>query len=223
MAWREARGATRHLVIFFTCIALGVAALVGVGSFAESLDRTLAREAKALMGGDLEVRSTRPLEPPVEALLEGLRSRGARITRVRELVAMARDPASGTTLLVELKAVEAGYPLYGRLEVRPDRPLAEVLGESGALVHESVLTRLRLRVGDPLLIGAGRFTITGIIQREPDRSVGLFSLGPRVVIGAGALERTALVQVGSRVRYGVLVRLPEGLEAGTTRAALARK
>jgi putative ABC transport system permease protein len=223
MAWREARGATRHLVIFFTCIALGVAALVGVGSFAQSLDRTLAREAKALMGGDLEVRSTRPLEPRVEALVEGLRDRGATITRVRELVGMAREPGSGATLLVELKVVEAGYPLYGRLEVRPDRPLAELLGESGALVHESVLTRLRLGVGDPLLIGSGRFTITGVIQREPDRSVGLFSLGPRVVIAAEALERTALVQVGSRIRYGALVRLPDGLEAGATRAALARQ
>lgn len=223
MAWREARGATRHLVIFFTCIALGVAALVGVGSFAQSLDRTLAREAKALMGGDLEVRSTRPLDPRVEALVEGLRDRGATVTRVRELVGMARDPASGATLLVELKVVEAGYPLYGRLEVRPDRPLAELLGESGALVHESVLTRLRLGVGDPLLIGSGRFTITGIVQREPDRSVGLFSLGPRVVIAAEALEGTALVQVGSRIRYGALVRLPDGLEAGATRAALARQ
>src|SRR5262245_16815096 len=223
MAWREARGATRHLVIFFSCIALGVAALVGVGSFAQSLDRTLAREAKALMGGDLEVRSTRPLEPPVEALLDGLRQRGATVTRVRELVGMTRDPASGATLLVELKAVEAGYPLYGRLEVHPDRPLGELLGDSGALVHQSVLTRLRLRVGDPLLIGAGRFTITGVIQREPDRSVGLFSLGPRVVIGTQALERTALVQIGSRVRYGALVRLPDGLAAGVTRAALVRQ
>jgi putative ABC transport system permease protein len=223
MAWREARAGARHLVIFFGCIAVGVAALVGVGSFAESLDRTLAREAKALMGGDVEIRTTRPLEPAVAALLDRLGAEGARLTRIRELVGMARDPARGTTLLVELKAVEPGaYPLYGRLELSPDRPLAELLAGGGAVVHESLLARLGLRVGDPLDIGTGRFRIAGIVRKEPDRAVG-FTLGPRVLIDAGALESTALVQLGSRVRYRALARLPEDRGAAATRAALARE
>ena len=62
MAWRETRGAWRHVALFVTCIALGVAALVGVGSFAANLERTLGREARALMGGDLELRASRPLD-----------------------------------------------------------------------------------------------------------------------------------------------------------------
>ena len=59
MAWRETRGAWRHVALFVTCIALGVAALVGVGTFATNLERTLGREARALMGGDIELRSAR--------------------------------------------------------------------------------------------------------------------------------------------------------------------
>lgn len=223
MAWRESRTAWRHVAVVFACIALGVAALVAVGSFAAGLERTLAREAKALLGGDVELRATRPLDARGDAALDRLRERGATVTRVRELVGMARDPGRGGTLLVELKAVEAAYPLYGRLDLEPARPLAQLLGADGVVVHEALLGRLGLRVGDPVLVGIGRFTITGVLRKEPDRSAGVFSLGPRVFVAAEALERTGLVQFGSRVRHRALVRLPDGGDARATRAALLRE
>ena len=71
MAWRETRGAWRHVALFVACIALGVAALVGVGTFATNLERTLGREARALMGGDVELRSARPLGPTGSGAPEG--------------------------------------------------------------------------------------------------------------------------------------------------------
>jgi putative ABC transport system permease protein len=222
MAWRELRAARRHVAIVVACIALGVAALVGVGSFAASIERTLSREARALLGGDLELRSARPLDAAGEAALDRLRADGATVLRVRELVGMARDPARGGTLLVEVKAVEAPYPLYGRLEAAPRRPLGELLGREGALVQDTLLARLGLRVGDRLLVGTERFTVTGVLVKEPDRAAGVFTIGPRVLIAAEALERTGLVRFGSRVRYRTLVRLPETLDARATRAALAR-
>ncbi len=223
MAWRETRGGRRHVALVIGCIALGVAALVAVGSFAAGLERTLGREAKALLGGDIEVRSARPLPPAAEAALAGWRARGVAVTRVRELVGMARDPARGGTLLVELKAVEPGYPLYGRLELAPDRPLAALLGRDGVVVHASLLDRLGLRVGDPVLIGTARFRIAGVVRREPDRSPGAITLGPRVLLAGEALARTGLVRFGSRVRYRALLGLPPTLAAGPTRAALLRE
>ena len=55
MAWRETRGAWRHFAYFLVSITLGVGALVGVGSFADSLESTVARSAKSLMGADVEI------------------------------------------------------------------------------------------------------------------------------------------------------------------------
>ena len=146
LAWRETRAGWRHLVVLVACVALGVTALVAVSGFAGSLDRALAREGKSLMGGDLELRSPRPLDGATEAAVEDLMARGAAVAHVRELVAMARHPARGTTLLVELKAVGEGYPLYGRLETRPARPLAELLAGGGALADETLLARLGVGV-----------------------------------------------------------------------------
>src|SRR5207253_3815383 len=131
----------------------------------------LAGEAKALAGGAVELRSARPPDAAVRGALDRLRGEGATTTAVRELAAMARNPANGASLLVELKAVEAGYPLYGRVELALSRPLGELIGDGrSALVERSLLERLGLAVGDPLLLGTARFTIAGVIDREPDRA-----------------------------------------------------
>src|SRR5262252_9064102 len=89
LAWRQARGGGRHLAVLGTCVALGVAALVAVGTLGAGLEATLAREAKALLGGDVELRSARALPDEAETALTHLPA-GARVLRVRELVGMAR-------------------------------------------------------------------------------------------------------------------------------------
>jgi putative ABC transport system permease protein len=222
MAWRETRGAWRHVVLFVACIALGVAALVGVGSFATNLERTLAREARALMGGDVELRSARSLDGAAMRELARVRAAGAVSTEIRELVGMARSPRDGATALVELKAVGPHYPLYGRVETVPARPLGELLSDAGALVEAPLLARLGLAVGDRLVVGAATFTIRGVVAREPDRAGGLLTLGPRVLIADGALDATGLVQFGSRVRHRALVRLPAGTPADRVRDEMVR-
>jgi putative ABC transport system permease protein len=225
MTWRETRGAHRHFVYFLLCITVGVAALVAVQSFADSLTRAIARSAKSLLGADLEIRSTQPLAPDAAAVVAGLAREGVAVTRVRELAAMAaamaQTGAGARSQLVELKAVERGYPFYGRFVTDPDRPLDGLVGQGRALVHASLLTRLGLVAGDRIRIGDLDLTISGVITQEPDRSLGVFSLGPRVLIANQDLDRTGLVRPGSRVRYRTLIRLPEGQDAEVFRDTLA--
>jgi putative ABC transport system permease protein len=90
MAWRETRAAWRHFLYFFLCIALGVGTLVGVGLFASNVERTVAKEARALMGGDVEVRLTRPIGDNGRAILQTLEQRGIGVVHVSELIAMLR-------------------------------------------------------------------------------------------------------------------------------------
>jgi putative ABC transport system permease protein len=222
LAWRETRGSWRHFVGFLACVTLGVAALTSVGTLAANVDRALSREARALMGGDLELRTMRPLDADASAAVARLVGEGATATRVRELVGMAREPTRDTSLLVELKAVETGYPLYGRLVTEPARPLAHLLADGGVVVQRDLLTRLGVRVGDRISIGNAALTIRGVVDKEPDAPVG-FSLGPRVLLDAAALEATGLVQFGSRVRHRTLLRLPQGLAAREQREAIARE
>jgi putative ABC transport system permease protein len=221
LAWRQARGGSRHLAAVFACVALGVGALVAVGTLAAGLEAALAREAKALLGGDVELRAARPLPAEAAAVVEQLTT-GARVVPVRELVGMARNPASGDSVLVELKAPGPGYPLYGRLVTTPQAPLASMLDADGAVVQRELLHRLGLAVGARLVVGSATLTIRGVVDAEPDRVASLVTLGPRVFLSPAALDRTGLIGFGSRVRYRVLLGLPSGASAGETRAALAR-
>jgi putative ABC transport system permease protein len=222
LAWRETRGGWRHFVGFFASVALGVAALTSVGTLAANVDRALAREARALMGGDLELRAMRPLDPDEAAAVGRLVRDGAAVTRVLELVGMAREPSRDASLLVELKAIEPGYPLYGRLATRPAQPLSELLAGGGAVVQRDLLARLGVEPGDRIAIGNATVTIRGVIEAEPDAPVG-FALGPRVLIGADTLEASGLVQFGSRVRHRTLLRLPDRLAAREQRETIARE
>ncbi|MEK7839137.1 MAG: hypothetical protein AAB328_14275, partial [candidate division NC10 bacterium] len=152
---REMRGAWRHFGYALACVALGVGALVAVGSFADSLERTVGRSAKSLTGADVEIRSTRPLSAEAEAVLAALAREGVARMRVLELAAMART--GQVSALIELKAVPPGYPFYGRLTTDPDRTLASLIGEGRALVHDALLARLGLTVGERLHIGGAAF------------------------------------------------------------------
>lgn len=214
MAWRETRAAWRHFLYFFVCIALGVGALVGVGLFASNVERAVTREARGLMGGDMEIRLTRPINEDGLAVIQSLAGRGIAATHVSELNAMAAIPSGRATQIIELKAVEAGYPFYGELRLEPDRPLMELLAPSGglgAVVQQSLLIRMGLSVGDRIKIGEAAFTITGLLRKEPDRAVNLFSLGPRVLISQQGLAAAQLIKTGSRVRERHVLKLPPRL------------
>jgi putative ABC transport system permease protein len=208
MAWREARGSYRHFLFFLFSIAIGVGSIVGVGNIAANFEAMTLHEARNLLAADLEARLVRPLSEEGESVLTDLTSRGISIVRVTELIGMAMTEKAGPSQLVELKAVESGYPFYGRLKLEPaaSDPFAD---PEGVWVQEGLLLRLGLRVGDPIHLGAARFTIRGIIKKEPDRAVGMFSLGPRVLLSQEALNRAELVRTGSRLTRRLLFKVPD--------------
>jgi putative ABC transport system permease protein len=213
MIWREARGSLRHFVSFLLSIALGVGSIVAVGNIAANLEEMTFHEARNLLTADLEARLIRPLSPEGEGVLAELASRGIRQVRITEMIGMAATDSSAQnesyqSQLVELKAVEPGYPFYGRFAVDP--PASEPFRDpEGVWVQEALLIRLGLRVGDRMKLGEAGFTIKGIIRREPDRAVGTFTLGPRVMLSQEGLARTKLVQTGSRITRRILFQTPE--------------
>jgi putative ABC transport system permease protein len=212
MALRETRAGWRHFIFFLICISLGVGSLIGVAGFSVNLERTIQGEARSLSASDLQILSNRPLKPAENALLSDLETRGVRRLLVYEMDAMAATDGNRSQL-VELKVVDQGYPYYGRLVVEPPDPLMDLLRNHGAVVQESLLIRLNVGLGDSIKIGRARFTIRGIVRKEPDRTAGAFSLGPRVFIDREGLTSAGLVQTGSRIHYRTLLRLPGDLSA----------
>lgn len=209
---RESRGAGGRLAFFVACLAVGVAAVVAVAGLSGSLEEGVRVRSRELLAADLVVRSRRPLPERLDALLtqQGVAGR----TPVIELDTLAAAPPTdagpGPSRLVELKAVGGPYPYYGRLELLPERPLAELLADGGVVCARALLVGLGLDVGDTLRLGGQSFRIAGEVVTEPDRLDISLSSGPRVFVSREGLARTSLLDFGSRVSYRVLVRMPDG-------------
>src|SRR5262249_60890762 len=111
----ELRGGLRGFYVFIACIALGVMAIAGVGSIAAGLRDGLAREGRTLLGGDASFMLFQREAKPAEIAF--LRSRGhVSVAATSRVMARAAD---GRLALVELKAVDAAYPLLGELTLKP--------------------------------------------------------------------------------------------------------
>jgi putative ABC transport system permease protein len=214
MAVRELRASWRRLLFFFVCISIGVGAIVALRSVIQSVRQVFAGEARTLMGADAVVSSNQAVPDDVTATIDRrIREAGGERLRVVEIATMARPAESrpdGQSRMVELKAVERGYPFYGTLTLEGGQPFDHaLLRDFGVLVRPELLTQLGLQVGDRLYIAAHQFTIRGVVASEPGRRVGGFSLGPRVFVDLADLEKTGLLTFGSRASFQQLVRLPD--------------
>ena len=123
-------------------IALGVGALVAVHSFRADVERSIRMESRSLLGADLRFERNQPYEEPVLSVVDSLEAAGATVSRVTTFMSMAYAPESDLSRLVQIRAVEGGYPLYG--DVRTDPPgvwtpgaHASVSGESAGGGEES--------------------------------------------------------------------------------------
>jgi putative ABC transport system permease protein len=213
-ALRETRSAWKRLIFFFICIAIGVGAIVALRSVIQSVRQVLSSEARTLIAADILLSTDRPWQTGTEELIASrLRDvpGSAHIDSI-EMATMARplDERAGLTKVVELRAVQAGFPFYGSLTLQDGRPYSHaLLQQNGALVRPELLAQLDLAVGDEIVIGRARFTIRGVIALEPGRSLSAFSLGPRVLIDHADLPGTGLLAFGSRVVRQRLLRVPE--------------
>jgi putative ABC transport system permease protein len=208
-ALRELRGGLSGFYVFIACIALGVLAIAGVGSVAASLSEGLAREGRALLGGDVAFSLIQREAKPEE--LAYLRSRGT-VSLAATLRGMARTD-DDRLALVELKAVDDGYPSLGRVTLAPELPTPELLAERdgsfGAAADAALLARLDLKVGDRVHVGQAAFTIRSLISGEPDKLSGAVGFGPRFLISEAALRATGLLQPGTLVRWTYRVLLAD--------------
>lgn len=206
----DLRGDVRRFIILLACLALGVGAIAAVSSVGAALQAAVERDARVILGGDIEVRhrgSDLPEEQrsAVEALGE--------TARVVDL--NARASANDASVLLGLRAVSENYPLVGAVTIDPEtvQPLGELLapidGVPGAVVDPSVLNRLGLVVGDTMRIGNAEFDVRAGLVGLPDQAAQGFQLGLPAIISDGALAAAGLEQQGVLSRFGYKVLLDD--------------
>lgn len=215
LAWRfslrEMRGGLSGFLIFLTCIALGVAAIGGVNSVARSITTGVANEGQTLLGGDVRFELVhRQVTEPEAAFLASF----GPLAESANMRSMARLEDGSDQTLVEVKAVEGQYPLYGSLRTTPSLDHEALFGQRdgawGAAAPQLLFDRLAIEPGTRLRLGGAIFELRAVIDAEPDLVSDGFGFAPRLMVSMDGLTASGLVQPGSLVEYAYKIRLPDG-------------
>ncbi|MCR9132430.1 MAG: ABC transporter permease [bacterium] len=190
-------------------IIVGVAAQVAITSFRVNLNESIGNQAKELLGADLEVDRSAPLQTEVQAYLDSLSSDQARML---SFSSMAYFPKNGITRLSQIMALEPEFPYYGTIETNPLEAANQYTLQSGALIDQSILQQFDLSVGDSVKIGLVTYQIIGEIIDIPGQSMANTFLGPRVIIPYENVEETGLLERGSRLEYTTFVKYQPGTD-----------
>ncbi|MBX7533291.1 FtsX-like permease family protein [Qipengyuania sp. 1XM1-15A] len=211
-AWRIARrdlnARFKGLRLLLVCIFLGTAALAAIGSLTAAIERELAANGQAFLGGDVQIELwQRSLNEEERGALEELGT----VSAGTRMQAMARK--DDVAAPIELKAVDAAYPLYGTLMLERRGEAPAPTGNE-AYIAPGAADRLGVGAGDSIAIGTETLTVAGIIADEPDRLGEGFQLGPTIIVAEDLPKRAGLLAPGAMYQSKTRVALstPRNLE-----------
>jgi len=219
VALRDLRGDLRRFGILLACLALGVGTIAVVGSVGASMQAALARDARTVLGGDLEASlSYRAANTEERALLSKLGT----VSEVVEV--MGRGRIEGQSAFLSLRAVDANYPLLGtvELEAAGTATLTDLLaqrgGHYGAVVDALLLDRMGLKLGDLISIGEAEFQLRGVLKSLPDQVTQGIQLGIPTLLSVEGLQTTGILQPGvlAKYRYKMLLDPPGFIATAAT-------
>lgn len=220
MTLRELRASWRRLLFFFVCVAIGVGAIVALRSVIQNVRRSMVAEARAMMAADIRINTNRPWTPELLAIIDRELAEAPVLERTEavETATMVRAASGGAVArMVELRAVQPAFPLYGTLELEGGAAYShDLLRGQGVIVRPELLAQLGVAQGDQILIGGLPFTIRGVVLKEPGRRAGAFTLGSRVFIDLDDLRKTGLLAFGSRASYQIMLRVEDAAIDGLT-------
>jgi len=213
LALRELRGGLSGFYIFIACVVIGTAAIAGVSSVSLMMTESIQSEGRTILGADLRFEvDNRDI---TDAEREYISSLG-KVSGGVNLRTMARTADESDQTLVELRAVDDVYPLFGSLDLSSNLTASAALSEKdgiyGAAVAQIFLDRLSLSLGDRIKVGNAEFELRAIINSEPDALSEGFGFAPRLLISRQGVDEAGLIRPGSIVEYSYRVQFQTGLD-----------
>jgi putative ABC transport system permease protein len=182
--------------------------LSAIFTIEDSLKKELNDNAKALLGGDLEIDYNRN-----EGDLD-LVNQVKKFTTISQMIEFSTmvstiDREKNKSLFTRIKTVDTKYPLYGEVDYEPAGAFDRMHNEPNTLlINESLSKNLDLKINDKIKVQNQLFTIIGIVKSVPDVS-GFVAFGDWALAGDQTLEILKLNGIGSFLNYEYKVKFNE--------------
>ena len=210
MAWRDSRKNRSRLLLFVSSIIMGIAALVALYSLRYTVQGDIDKQAKELLGADLVFEDNKAADTATLKLIDSL---GQQHAKEQSFASMIYFLHNGGTRLVQVRAMEGGYPFYGSMKTNPSGSAANYQqADRQALVDKTLMIQYGAKPGDSIRIGELSFRIAGEVEKVPGKTGFSSTMAPGVFIPLRYLPGTGLAQKGSRINYSYYVKYDEPVE-----------
>ena len=174
--------------------------LSAIFTIEDSLKKELNNNAKALLGGDIEIDYNRnqgnlDLVNKVEDF--------ATVSQMIEFSTMlsTTNRKKNKSLFVRIKTVDEKYPLYGKVVYEPEGAYERIQKEPNTiLINESLSKTLDIKLNEIVKVQDQQFRVIGIIKAVPDVS-GFVAFGDWALAGKQTLQILKLNGIGSFLNY----------------------
>ena len=191
-----------YLTSMLLSLVLAVTIVSGISLFTDRLEKVLNAETQEFLGGDLKFESND------NSIKEALKTLNLRDSQSSEMAVLASVIFSEEEMqLSSIKAVDNSYPLIGELELQNDSgtyTTKEGPTPGTLWIDERLKNLLSLEYGDEMYLGDATFVFKATIIYEPDRGSTNFAFAPKTIMNLKDLDKTNLIQPGSRVEYNYL-------------------
>ena len=191
-----------YLTSMLLSLVLAVTIVSGISLFTDRLEKVLNAETQEFLGGDLKFESND------NSIKEALKTLNLRDSQSSEMAVLASVIFSEEEMqLSSIKAVDNSYPLIGELELQNDSgtyTTKEGPAPGTLWIDERLKNLLSLEYGDEMYLGDATFVFKATIIYEPDRGSTNFAFAPKTIMNLKDLDKTNLIQPGSRVEYNYL-------------------
>ena len=174
--------------------------LSAIFTIEDSLKKELNDNAKALLGGDLEIDYNRN-QGNID--LVNKVKKFATVSQMIEFSTMLSTTGrtKNKSLFTRIKTVDEKYPLYGEVIYEPEGAYERMQNEPNTiLINESLSKTLNIKINEQVKVQDQNFTVIGIIKSVPDVS-GFVAFGDWALAGKQTLEILKLNGIGSFLNY----------------------
>ena len=198
----------KKLTSIIVTLFISLFILSAIFTIEDSLKKELNDNAKALLGGDLEIDYNRN-EGNIQ-LVDKVKEFST-ISQMIEFSTMVSttNREKNKSLFTRIKTVDTKYPLYGSVEYEPVGAFDRMHNEPNTvLINQSLSKNLNLKINDQIKVQDQLFTVIGIVKSVPDVS-GFVAFGDWALAGEQTLEILKLNGIGSFLNYEYKVKFNE--------------
>ena len=183
--------------LLLIALILAISATTALKFSNEQIQNAVALQAAEMLAGDLVLSDNAPIEQRWKDQANTLDLQQSEVTMFGSMA-----HTTDQFVMVNVKAIDASFPLRGALRVIPD---AKQIQSGDVWLSQRAMDLLKVKVGDALNIADGTFKVTAKIDHDSNQELGFSGFSPTVIISKQDVAKTNAIQTGSRIEYRLLM------------------